>query len=166
MSTGQLRLALEGLPWTVSRDGDRDCLAMYERHYSAYRYKDGRRRKLFCGPGFKLVLVTPDLKALFVWRKFIDKAIPRQRGINCAVFRNEGGGVSSELILAAEPFARWRWPRAKRWYTYIDAEKTAARRGRSRPPGYCFIMAGWKPCGKTRGGLLILEKHPLKGKTA
>jgi hypothetical protein len=155
---GQLRLQLEASAWEVSRDGDRDCLALYERHYSCKVYRDGRVRKLFCGPGFKLVLVTPTLDALFVWRKFRDDAIPRQRGINCAIFRNEGRQLSSALILAAEPFARRRWPRAKRFYTYINADKTASRRGKANPPGYCFIRAGWTPCGTTRGGLLILKK--------
>jgi hypothetical protein len=43
--------------WWVTRDGDLDCLAMYERHYSCRR-RNGERRKLFVGPGVKLVLRT------------------------------------------------------------------------------------------------------------
>jgi len=31
---------------------------LYERHYSKYHYKDGRKPKLFCGPGEKIVLRT------------------------------------------------------------------------------------------------------------
>lgn len=50
--------ASEAPLWWLTKDGDRDCLALYERHYSAYRYADGRRRKLFVGPGEKLVLRT------------------------------------------------------------------------------------------------------------
>lgn len=151
---GQLRLALDGSPWVRANRADLDANAIYRRHYSA---RSCNSRQLV-GPGSCIVLVTPDLRALFVWRKFIDHAIPKQRGVNCAVFRNEGAGLSSDLILAAEPFARRRWPRAKRFYTYIDAERTAARRGRRNPPGYCFIRAGYTPCGRTRGGLLIIKK--------
>ena len=35
--------------WWLSKDGDDACLALYERHYSAYQYRDGRVRRLFCG---------------------------------------------------------------------------------------------------------------------
>jgi hypothetical protein len=31
-------------------------------------------------------------------------------------------------------------------------------------PGCCFKKAGWKECGKTKGGLLIFEKLPMGGK--
>ncbi|HEX9442811.1 MAG TPA: hypothetical protein VGA73_01765, partial [Candidatus Binatia bacterium] len=58
--------------WWLTKDGDADCLALYERHYSAYKYKDGRVRKLFCGPGEKVVLRTWSGDAVFVWRKFKD----------------------------------------------------------------------------------------------
>jgi hypothetical protein len=55
------------------KDGNPVALDMYERHYSCYKYADGRERKIFCGPGHKIVLLTLDNKALFVWRKFIDE---------------------------------------------------------------------------------------------
>ena len=58
--------------WWITKDGDKSCLALYERHYSCYRYRDGRKRYLFVGPGEKIVLRTGDADALFVWRKFID----------------------------------------------------------------------------------------------
>lgn len=157
--SGQLRLAMPGSPWTVARDGDADCRAIFHRHYSHRPYADGRDPKLFVGPGGKLVLVTPDLRALFVWRRFLDDAKDgtglRQSGVNCAVFRNEGGGLSSDLILAAEPFAWDRWPSERRLYTYVDPRKTRHK----RDPGRCFRRAGWSPCGETRGGLVILEKR-------
>lgn len=73
--------------WFVTKDGDRTCLALYERHYSRYRYADGRRQSQFFGPGEHIVLRTGDGDALFVWRKFIDDS--GQIGVNCAVFRNE-----------------------------------------------------------------------------
>ena len=136
--------------WWLTRDGDRSCLAMYERHYSAYRYRDGRIRKLFCGPGEKVVLRTAAADAFFVWRKFIDAS--GQQGINCAVFRNESSHKSSELIRQADAIADCVWPNT-RHCTYVRAEAV-----RSRNPGFCFIMAGWRRCGNTKGGLLIFER--------
>ena len=138
--------------WWLTRDGDRDCLALYERHYSAYRYADGRQRKLFVGPGEKVVLRTERADALFVWRRFIDDS--GQDGINCAVFRNEGPHLSSELIRQADAIADCLWP-DRRHYTYVDRQKVA-----STNPGFCFLRAGWRRCGVTKGGLLILERQP------
>jgi len=158
-ATKQLRLGIEGGIWTVSRDGDADCRAIFDRHYSRRRYADGRSPALFVGPGGKLVLVTPNLGAMFVWRKFIDDADDgsgqRQEGINCAVFRREGGPRASDMILAAEPFAWDKWPDESRLYTYVDANKTRHK----RDPGRCFRRAGWRECGRTKGGLVILEKY-------
>jgi hypothetical protein len=99
-----------------------------------------------------MVLLTTDGRALFVWRKF--RSDDGQEGINCAIFRNEGPKLSSGLILEAEPLAWRRWP-GERLYTYVNPKKV-----KSTNPGYCFLMAGWRKCGKTKGGLIILEKLP------
>lgn len=136
--------------WWLTRDGDRDCLRLYERHYSRYRYRDGRRQSQFVGPGEKVVLRTERADALFVWRKFIDDS--GQQGVNCAVFRNESTHRSSDLIRQADAIADCLWPDC-RHYTYVDAARV-----RSANPGWCFICAGWKRCGRTKGGLLILER--------
>lgn len=140
--------------WYLTKDGDKSCLALYERHYSAYQYRDGRERKLFCGPGEKIVLRTRDADALFVWRKFIDRS--GQEGINCAVFRNESSILSSKLIGQADAIAFEIWP-GERHYTYVNAAKV-----KSANPGFCFISAGWKRCGTTKGGLQILEIEVMK----
>lgn len=57
--------------WLSISDGDPRGLALYKRHYSYRAYKDGRKPKLFVGPGQKMVLMTINCDALFVWRKFI-----------------------------------------------------------------------------------------------
>lgn len=88
--------------------------------------------------------------AMFVWRKFIDDS--GQSGVNCAVFRNEGGVLSSELIRQADAVADHAWP-SQRHYTFVSAPDV-----RSINPGFCFIAAGWRRCGMTKGGLLILER--------
>lgn len=146
--------------WIEVRDGDVSCRALYGRHYSKHHYRDGRDPALFAGPGFKIVLLTPDARAMFVWRKFRDAS--GQHGINCAVFRNEGAGRASDLIRAADAIAFDRWP-SERHYTYVNEKKIRP----TRTPGRCFLKAGWRYCRdeegqrlKTKGGLFILELAP------
>ena len=147
--------------WCIVRDADPRAYELMKRHYSFNSYRDGRRqdpsnhnRKHFVGPGEKMVLLTPQCDALFVWRRFIDDS--GQTGVNCAVFHNESATLASTLILEAEQLAWERWP-GIRLYTYVDA--TAIR---STNPGFCFQIAGWHKCGHTKArGLLILEKIPI-----
>ena len=147
------------IAWWLTKDADLDCHELYMRHYSAHRYIDDRREtdKRFSGPGEKIVLRTFDGDAMFVWRRFIDDCIDqrtgeRQQGINCAVFRNEGKHISSELIRQADRIADEVWT-DRRHYTYVNCEKVA-----SKNPGFCFLAAGWKRCGYTKGGLLVMER--------
>lgn len=139
----------------MTKDSDLDCAELYERHYSRYRYADGRKRNndQFVGPGEKVVLRTERGDAMFVWRKFIDDS--GQQGVNCAVFRNESEHQSSTLIRQADAIADCLWP-GSRHYTYVDPEKI-----RSTNPGFCFIAAGWRRCGRTKGGLIVLERTGL-----
>ena len=137
--------------WLKIKDGNSTARKLFDRHYSRHTYKDGRKPKLFVGPGAKMVLMTSDQSALFVWRKFVNDS--GQEGVNCAIFRNEGPLLSSYLILEAEKLARERWGN-ERLYTYINADKI-----KSSNPGYCFKKAGWSVCGKTKvHKLIIMEK--------
>jgi hypothetical protein len=139
--------------WIAVKDGDDRARALFDRHYSRYHYADGRKPRLFVGPGEKLVLLTEACDAVWVWRKFIDGS--GQQGVNCAVFRNEGPYQASALIRDAEQWAWRRWP-GLRLYTYV---KPTALKGTL--PGYCFRRAGWKVCGETkRHKLLIFAKYP------
>ena len=156
---------IEGVTWLAVRDGDARAFALMQRHYSYKPYSDGRRqdrgyrnRKLFCGPGGKMVLITVNCDALFVWRKFIDDCIPKQSGVNCAVFRNESQHRASDLIREAEQLAWTRWP-GERLYTYVDTRKI-----KGEVPGYCFRRAGWRRCGVTKSGKLIFEKLAKRAK--
>lgn len=148
--------------WYATKDGDPAAYDIMTRHYSFNGYADGRRldlnyhnRHLFVGPGEKLVLMTADYKALFVWRKFQDDS--GQTGINCAVFRNESDILSSCLILEAEQLAWQKWP-GERLYTYVNP-----RAIQSSNPGYCFQCAGWRKLDTTtkNNKLVILEKYPV-----
>jgi len=146
----QAFLPLFDKQWIVVKDGDDTGRELYRRHYSRRVYRDGRNPMLFLGPGEKLVMLTPCARALFAWRRFISN--DDQQGINCAVFRNEGAGLSSDLIRAADAIADERWP-GERHYTYVNPRKI-----RSSNPGYCFLAAGWQRCGTTKGNLMILER--------
>lgn len=146
-------LPLTDCVWVEVRDGNDTARALFDAHYSRYRYADGRKPKLFVGPGEKMVLLTPCARALFVWRKFISG--DGQHGVNCAIFRNEGAGLSSALIRKAMFIAWQRWP-GERFYTYVNPRKVA-----SRNPGFCFIAAGWRKCGVTKKRkYLIFEAMP------
>lgn len=139
--------------WWLTKDGDKSCLELYERHYSAYRYADGRERFQFVGPGQNIVLRTARADAMFVWRKYIDDTIPKQEGVECAVFRNESPLLSSFLIRQADAIADHGWP-GERHYTKVDPTKIG-----SGYPGWCFIRAGWKRDGETQNGKLIFARR-------
>jgi hypothetical protein len=140
--------------WWITMDGDVACLRLYERHYSCYAYKDKRKRKLFVGPGEKIVLRTRAANAMFVWRKFIDDS--GQQGIYCSIFRNESNHKSSELICQADDIADAVWPSC-RHYTYINPKKV-----KSQNPGYCFYCAGWNNTGviTSKSKLIVIERSP------
>jgi hypothetical protein len=138
--------------WIPIKDGDISGLAIYRRHYTAK--KNPRPRKAqFVGPYEHMALLSPCARALFVWTAPRYRA-DAQEGINCSVFRNEGAGLSSSLIIAAERHAWERWP-GQRLYTFVDADQVS-----SPNPGWCFLMAGWRKLPSRSKGrrLLIFEK--------
>jgi hypothetical protein len=140
--------------WIEVKDGNDTGRSIFDGHYSRRHYRDGRKPKLYVGPGEKLVLISPDALALLIWRKFIDDCSIPQTGINCAVFRNEGTQLSSDLVREADRIAWVRWPEERRHYTYVDPFKTVWK----RQPGWCFLKAGWRDTGqRTKANHHILE---------
>jgi hypothetical protein len=155
---------VEGQWFSVS-DKDPRAVAMYRRHYSAAKNRDlprqraarlSRREGGIAGTGDYLALMTPLCDALFVWKRYPGglSINGNQQGIVCSVFRNEGPTLSSDLIREADALAWHRWP-GERLYTYVWDDKI-----RSTNPGYCFIKAGWRKCGRAKGRLTILEILP------
>lgn len=136
------------ITWYEVAEANKTARALADRHYS--RVTPGH--PLFVGPGEeRMILLSSDDKALFVWRKTRFRH-DGQEGIECSIFRNEGNRLSSDLIKGAEDLARERWPDA-RLFTYVNRIRI-----RSTNPGYCFIKAGWKKCGISLKGLIVLEK--------
>lgn len=122
---------------------DQEARALADRHYS--RQKIGARQ--FIPPGETVVLRNPEGTWLFVWRKSKYRS-DTQTGWNCSIFRNESKRLSSEIILACEKFVEGRK------YTFVNSRKI-----KSSNPGCCFLKAGWKREGLTKGGLIILVKE-------
>lgn len=157
-------LSFDETGWRIVLDGNDAARSIFDRHYSRKSYADGRKPKLFVGPGTKLVLVTPNYDALFVWRKF--KSDDGQTGVNCAVFRNESSRLSSDLITEASAYAWEKWP-GERLFTYVNPKKLRVSKCRGReychwPPGRCFLEAGWRrlPQITKWNKLLIFERLP------
>ncbi len=140
--------------WIISHDRSIIAQRLADRHYSR---KHPGSKSGFVGPGEKIVLLSDDGKALFVW--LYGKPELREDGIdgiNCTIFRNESNVLSSQLILEAERFATERWP-GKKLFTYVSKSKV-----KSHNPGWCFMKAGWKVVGENKSGKLrILEKQEV-----
>lgn len=79
----------------------------------------------------------------------------------CSAFRNEGAGLSSELITQAEQATHWYFgspPEPHGFVTFVNRDKVR----RKRDFGRCFRKAGWEEIGETKGGLLALGHAPDK----
>jgi hypothetical protein len=150
---GGVRLLVDGY-WLPSHRADPRAYALYRRHYSAAKNSTSRRTQTsnFMGPGECMVLLTEDCQAVFAWQRNTTQRYDHQTGVICTLFRNEGPVLSSELIREASELARQRWP-GERLFTYVADNKI-----RSTNPGYCFLKAGWRTCGRNADGrLTILE---------
>lgn len=74
------------------------------------------------------------------------------------LFRNEGEHLSSDMIRHAVAHTRAQWPDvpALGMVTLIDASKVRHK----RDPGRCYIKAGFRRAGFTKGGLHVLQMLP------
>ncbi len=135
--------------WRLSHRADPSALGLADRHYN--RQKVGSPQ--FVPPGRCLVLLTESCDALWVTSApFAEYVRHAWAGAwVCSCFRNEGDVLSSDLIREAVAITRWKFgePAAHGFVTFIDRGKTRSK----RDPGYCYLMAGWHPWGRTQGGL-------------
>jgi len=145
--------------WLSVRRNDPRAFGLWRRHYSAqknWRWRAAGDTNIL-GPGECMVLLSQCGRALFAWQFNTIDRYDHQTGVSCTVFRNEGAGLSSELIREADELAWRRWPDQLRHFTYVDAQKTQRRRSKRAQPGQCFIEAGWRRCGQSKEGLILLE---------
>ena len=143
--------------WRVSDRCDPAARPLADRHYN--RQSVGAPN--FVPPGRCLVLKAGrPVSALWVtsW-PFAEYTKHAWAGawVN-STFRNEGGGLSSELIRAAVAATRWRWPSVPTLglVTFVDSTKVKHK----RDPGRCYIRAGFRRAGFTKGGLHALQLLP------
>lgn len=148
--------------WRLAHRFDSQAVALADRHYS--RQSVGSPQ--FMPPGACVVLTAMCGRA--VWgvshqrAEYVGHAWPG--AWVCTIFRNEGAGLSSALIVEALSATRWLWsPPNAGVVTFVDAFATRCRRSRLSPPGVCFRHAGFIEVGTTGGGLvaLHLDRHAL-----
>lgn len=144
------------MKWALSHRFDKAALPLADRHYN--RRKVGSPQ--FVPPGRNIVLLTECREALWVtswpFAEFVRHAWAG--AWVCSLFRNEGSTLSSELIREAVSATRWVYgdPPALGFITFVNRSKTRSKKN----PGYCYLMAGWEPCGRTKGGLHALRLSP------
>lgn len=144
--------------WLRSWRADPRGAALADRHYSRRRHGSAQ----FVPPGRCLVLITPCERAVWVthwpFREFV-----RHEWAGawiCSLFRNEGAGLSSELIRAAvrETIERYGEVPWRGMVTFVAPAKV-----RSTNPGYCFLRAGFVHVGRTKDqGHVALKLHPSR----
>jgi hypothetical protein len=144
--------------WRYTNRGDHLGCALADRHYS--RTKVGAPQ--FGGNGSILAMLAPvagDPCALWVtkWQRYVRTEWWLDVWV-CSLFRNEGAGLSSELITEAVAATRavWGEPPPRGFTTFVDPDKTR----RKRDPGRCYRKAGWEEWGETDAGLVVLGLSP------
>jgi hypothetical protein len=149
---------LIGEGWIEVRDGDETALTLFRRHYS-YKPTVRPKKGLAVGPGFKLLLISADGMAVCAWRKEKHRK-DDQTGVNCSIFRREGGGMASRVLAEARQLAWARWP-GERLFTFVDPREVTPTWRAGRPTwGHCFYQDGWVFEGLTQKRLHILARYP------
>jgi hypothetical protein len=141
--------------WSVSHRFARDAVAIADRHYN--RQKPGTPQ--FVPPGRCYVLTTPAAVWVTSWpfAEFVRHAWPGAWINSC--FRREGGDhQASDMIRAAVAATLAHWPEVPDlgMVTFVDARKVR----RKRDPGRCYLRAGFRHVGETKGGLLAFQLLP------
>lgn len=146
------------MAWRLADRADPAARDVADRHYN--RQSVGAAQ--FVPPGRCLVLYGESDEGRAFWvtswpfAEYVGHAWPG--AWVCSAFRNEGLGLSSDLIRQAVAATCWRWPVTPDlgMVTFVDASKVR----RKRDPGRCFLRAGFEPDGATAGGLVALRLAP------
>lgn len=150
----------QGLWHTISKSS-KAARELVDRHYS--RQTVGARD--FLPPGRCLALFTFAGLALWGVVENLDPSGALQW--RCTIFHNESSHQSSTLIVeaTARTYRYWETHYHGRPHVPLRTEVDASKVRKKRDPGRCFIKAGWKVVGKTKGGhgrssLVVLEAPP------
>lgn len=144
--------------WEVSWRADPVAARVADRHYN--RQAVGAAQ--FVPPGRCLVLRTPEGGAAWITSWPLADYVQHDWAgawVN-SLFRNERRDLylSSDLIRDAVAATLYRWPAAPElgMVTFVDPGKVR----RKRDPGRCYLRAGFKLAGRTKGGLLAFQMLP------
>jgi hypothetical protein len=145
--------------WQITNRADPEANRMAKQHYTCQSPNSGQ----FMPPGSCMVLKISPMLA--VWGTSWPKAEFVQHAWAgawmCSIFRNNGAGLSSELILEAVAATKWFYqcpPCAVPelgMVTFIDT-----RFVKGPHYGYCYKRAGFIHVGETKGGLLAFQLKP------
>ena len=142
--------------WLLSNRFDREVLPLADRHYT--RQKIGSPQ--FVPPGRCLVLRTPSVDAFWVTSWPFAEYVRHAWGGAwvCSAFRNESTVLSSLLIreAVAATLAFFGAAPALGMITFVNADKVRHK----RDPGRCYLRAGFRNVGFTKGGLVALQLLP------
>lgn len=142
--------------WVKSHRFDKEVVPLADRHYN--RQKIGSPQ--FAPPGRCLVLKTVELDAFWItswpYAEYVRHAWPG--AWVCSAFRNEGAHLSSKLIREAVAATLDKYGPAPTlgMVTFVDTTKTRKK----RDPGRCYLRAGFRHVGMTKGGLVALQLLP------
>lgn len=144
--------------WRLSHRADLPARLIADRHYN--RQKIGSPQ--FVPPGRCIVLLASNALWVTSW-PFAEYVKHAWAGawVN-SLFRREDGPQASNLILDAVAHTRSIWePPALGMITFVSPKhvKPVTRRG-SDIYGYCYLKAGFKHVGFTKGGLWAWQLLP------
>ena len=146
--------------WRESHRADVGSLGLADRHYN--RRKIGSPQ--FVPPGRCIVLRSVCDRALWVtswpFAEYVKHAWPGA-WVN-SLFRSEGAGVASTLIREAVAATRSIWqPPELGCITFVDPKHISPKMVRGKPVyGYCYLKAGFRHVGYTKGGLWAWQMLP------
>ncbi len=149
--------------WELSNRADQKARELADRHYN--RQKPGTPQ--FVPPGRCLVLYADT----GVGKAFWVTSFPFTQYVKhswagawiCSAFRNEGAGVASEMIRDAVSATRAYFgdPPPLGMITFIDSKKVRETMVHGTPTwGRTYELAGFRPVGTTKGGLLAYQLMP------
>lgn len=149
--------------WELSHRADPRCAALADRHYN--RQKIGSPQ--FMPPGSCVVFYAKTPTGEAVWgtsAPFAEFVRHEWAGAwMCSIFRNEGAGRASDMIVQAVAATRAFYgdPPTLGMMTFIDRSKVRPVKVRGVEVwGRTYRLAGFVDAGETKGGLLALQLHP------
>ena len=147
--------------WCKSHRADQAARVLADRHYN--RQKIGAPQ--FVPPGRCCVLLHKDATAFWVTSYPFAEYVKHQwaGAWICSAFRNESSDKASVLIRQAVAATRAHFgdPPELGMVTFIDMKKVRPVKVRGDEKfGRTYVLAGFRVCGVTKGGLLAFQLRP------